>query len=69
MTKGYKASEFWVTIATIVGTLTATIVNQLPASEAGAITGGLALAYTVVRTVSKIAAAYYEAATKVDPQT
>ncbi len=59
---GYKTSEFWVTVASIVGTLVATSVANLPDAEAIGIAGGLALAYNVGRVAVKIASAFFHSA-------
>lgn len=53
MKSGWKTSEFWITIAANVGTITAAGANVLPPKYAVILAGVSVLAYNVSRGLAK----------------
>jgi len=51
---GIRTSEFWLSVAGILGTAVAAFGGFIPAALAAKIAGGLTVAYTVARAVVKI---------------
>lgn len=62
MKPGYKTTEFYVTVATIVGSLVTAISGGLPADWAASVSGGLAAAYAIARAVAKVGEAFAKGA-------
>lgn len=50
---GWKTTEFWVSVATIVGALTATLAGNLPDKYAAIATAVSAAAYAISRGLAK----------------
>lgn len=60
MKPGYKTTEFYVTIATILGSLTAAVSGGLPPEWAAGVSGGLGVAYAIARAIAKVGEAFFK---------
>jgi len=50
---GYQTTEFWVTLAIVIGSLTATLAGNLPDKYAAIATAVSAAAYAIARGIAK----------------
>ena len=54
MIRGIKTSEFWLSVAVILGTIIANLLGKLPADTAAIITAFVGAIYTGSRGVAKL---------------
>jgi hypothetical protein len=56
---GYQTTEFYVTIATLLGSMLSAVSGGLPSEWAAGVSGGVVAAYAIARAVVKIGAALF----------